>query len=420
MCYRRYGALFLILFLTAVLPLQAQDKADNQEWEQYDLDYRTFRFTLVPGLSTNGIDAANYASKYSLNILGGYHGALHNGYELGTVVNINKNYARGVQVAGIANISGEQTAGLQVSGVGNISGDDMLGLQIAGMGNLSSGNMKGLQFASILNMSGAASQGLQFSGMLNVAKTGFQGLYGAGIGNITGGDAQGLFFGGIFNIARGNTEGITGAGILSYSQSTEGITAAPVNISGDFEGIQLGAVNIVDNGQGIQMGLLNYGDDFEGLPVGLISYYNNGRKNIDSWVNAAGFTNVGMKLGTEDIYNMISIGYNPFLSRNVWQFGWSIGRLQEYKNHSMYYDFSYFKINEGNWTDDLNSIFKYRVLFAKEVAPSIKVYGGPTANMMISKVNESDDYAPYQLFDFEAKGRDYVFWFGLSLGLELL
>ncbi|MDZ7680377.1 MAG: hypothetical protein U5J63_01390 [Fodinibius sp.] len=405
--------------LTTILPLQAQQDT-KQEWKRYDLDYRAFRVTLVPGLSTNGIDAANYAAKYSLNILGGYHGALHNGYELGALVNINKYYARGLQVAGIGNISGNETAGLQIAGLGNISGGDMLGLQMAGIGNLSSGNMQGLQLAGMFNLSGAASQGLQLSGMFNIARSDIQGLFGSGIGNLSGGDAQGLLWGGVFNIADENMQGIAGAGVLNYSSSFQGIAAAPVNITGHFKGIQMGTVNVVADGQGIQLGLINYGDKFQGVPVGLISYYKDGRKNIDSWVNSSGFTNVGIKLGTEGIYNMVSVGYNPLLARDVWQLGWSIGRLHEYETHSLYTDFSYFKINEGNWTDNLNSMLTYRVLFGRDIASNVKIYGGPTANMMISKLNQSSDYAPYRLFHFDAKGRDYTFWIGFSLGVELL
>src|SRR5699024_2599400 len=132
------------------------------------------------------------------------------------------------------------------------------------------------------------------------------------------------------------------------------------------------------------------------------------------WVSDGGFTNFGIKLGTTEIYNMISIGYNTLLDRDVWQLGWSIGRLHEYQNHFMYSDFSYFKINEGSWTSDLNSIFKYRILFGKEIFNSLKLYGGPTFNLMVSSLDESDDYTWYRLIDYEAYDNQYVFWIGFT------
>lgn len=403
MSTKRFLFLFIIgLCLATVAPIQAQDQPDNS-WEKYQMEYRLFRFALVPGLSTNGIDATDYASKYSLNILAGYNGALDNGFELGGLVNANKYYSHGVQIAGLANYSGEETAGVQLAGLGSYSGDDMQGIQFAGLSNWAAEDMQGIQFSGILNFAGENSQGLQFTGGLNIARNDMQGLMAAGIGNIS----------------TGNMQGIVASGGFNYAESFQGISMAPLNINKQFQGIQIGNVNVAREGQGIQIGLINYAKEFEGVPVGLISYYGNGRTNFDTWTSETGFTNLGLKLGTEPVYNMISIGYNALLDRDVWQVGWSIGRLHQYERHYLYTDFSYFKINEGDWTEDLNSIFKYRLLFGKEIGSGLKFYGGPTINMLISKVPESNDYTLYRLFDFEAKGRQYVFWVGLSLGVEL-
>ncbi len=412
----------IIVLFTAILispsSIQAQETVDHQ-WENYELKYRTYRLTLVPGLSTNGIDAVDYASKYSFNILGGYHGALHRGFEFGTLINANKYYASGVQIAGIGNYSGKLTSGVQLAGIANYSGNGMQGIQFSGIGNWASSDMQGLQFSGIFNLSGGNIQGLQTAGAFNIAKDDIQGLLVSGVSNIAGGDIQGLLLGGLANIAQQDMQGIIASGGINYAKTFQGISLSSVNISQDFQGIQLGMANIVDDGQGIQAGLVNYGNKFEGVPVGLISYYGNGRKNIDLWTTETGFTNVGVKLGTEQVYNMLSVGFNPIISRDVWQIGWSIGRLHEYEKYDLYSDFSFHKINEGGWTNDINSIFKYRLLFGKELNKHFKVYGGPTLNMLISRLEESDDYAPYRLFDIKAKGRQYVFWLGATLGIEL-
>jgi hypothetical protein len=412
-------ALFPFLLITS-LSIQAQDRTDHQQLERYNLEYRTYRVTLFPGLSTNGIDAANYASKYSFNILGGYNGALVKGFEFGSLVNANKYYASGVQIAGITNYSGEQTSGIQIAGIGNYSGDIMQGVQISGIGNWAKSDIQGLQFGGIFNLSGGSIQGLQYAGAFNVANDDIQGLLVSGVGNISGGSSiQGLLLSGLLNVAQQDMQGIIASGGLNYAESFQGISLSTVNISKDFQGIQLGIANIIDQGQGIQAGIVNYGNDFEGVPVGLISYYKNGRKNLDLWTTETGFANIGMKLGTDQIYNMLSVGFNPWINRDVWQIGWSIGRLHEYEKYDLYSDFSYFKINEGGWTKDLNSILKYRLLFGKKINKGFKFYGGPTLNMLISRLEESDDYVPYRLFDIKAKGRQYVFWIGATLGIEL-
>lgn len=421
MLNKGFKTVLVVLFFSigGALSVQAQDVPD-QHSIKHGLEYRMFRVALIPGLSTNGIDATKYASKYSFNILAGYNGALVKGFELGTLVNANKYHAHGVQIAGLANYSGEETAGIQLAGIGSYSGDEMQGIQLAGVGNWATDGLQGIQLSGVFNLSGGDYQGLQFTGGINIARNDMQGLLGAGLGNISGGNMQGLLFSGIFNVTKNEMQGLTASGIFNYAESFEGLTFSTININQRFEGIQVGALNIAEEGEGIQLGLINYADEFYGLPVGLISYYGNGRRNIDTWTSETGFTNVGLKLGTKSDYNMISIGYNPLLDRDVWQVGWSYGKLHDYENHFLYNDFSYFKVNEGGWTKDLNSIFKYRLLFGKEFSEAIKLYGGPTFNMLISRVADSNDYTFYRLFDFEAKNRQYVFWVGFSFGIELL
>jgi len=417
----RYQPLIVIsIFAFSFQSLNAQDHTDKARRQNYNLNHRTFQVSLFPPLGTNGVDAPNFASKYSFNILAGYNGALANGFELGGLINAQKYYNHGVQIAGLANYSGSETEGVQFAGLGNISRGSMTGIQFSGLVNLSGESLQGLQFSGLANLSGADSQGLQAAGLMNAARTNMQGLYAAGVGNLSGGDMEGLLFGGVFNITKRNMTGIVTSGALNISRNFEGIETAAVNINREFQGIQAGVFNASERGEGLQVGIINYAKNFEGFPVGLISYYKNGRRNLDIWASDAGFTNVGLKLGTQEVYNMISVGYNTLLDRDVWQLGWSIGRLHQYRNHFLYTDFSYFKINEGGWTKDLNSNLKYRLLFGKDFGNGFKLYGGPSFNMLISRAEGHDDYTWYRLFDFGAKGRDYIFWMGLSAGVELI
>ncbi len=417
-----FYSLLLLFFVLTFYPVEtthAQERSDSLQWKKYDLEYRKFQVSILPGIGTNGLNGSDYASKYSFNLIAGYNGALDNGFEFGTLINAHKYYASGVQLAGLANYSGKGTAGIQFAGIGNISRKSLQGIQLTGVGNWANADIQGLQFAGIFNVSGGDMQGLQTAGTLNIAKNDMQGILFSGVGNISGGEMQGLLFGGLFNISRADMQGITASGGLTYAKDFQGISLSSINISQNFQGIQFGLTNITDEGEGIQAGLINFANSFEGAPIGLISYYRNGRHNFDLWSSETGFTNLGIKLGTNEIYNMPSIGYNPFLDRDVWQLGWSIGKLNEYDHHFLYSDFSYFKINEGSWTRDLNSMLKYRLLFGKELTNEIKLYGGPSINMLISRVEESSDYLPYRLFDFEAKDRDYAFWIGGTVGFEL-
>lgn len=392
-----------------------------------DLKYRAVRVTLVPGLSTNGVEAPNYSAKYSLNILAGYHGAL-DGYEIG-IVNLNKYYIEGFQI-GVVNGTGGDMAGLNMASLVNAAGGDMQGLQFSGLGNISGGYVQGLQFSGLLNLAGGGIQGLQFAGIANVAGDDIQGLQFAGIANAGGGDVQGIMMSGIGNFSGGYGQGIQMSGILNVANEMQGISMAGIlNIGTRMQGIQLaGIANIADEAQGVQVGLINLADEFEGVPVGLISLYGNGRKNVDVWVSDGGYTNFGLKLGTMDIYNMISLGYNSALnSEDLWSFGWTIGLhspLEEawdnerFDGYFRMKDFSIQSIQEED--DDIweSSIYSFRYLLGKELGRNVGIYAGPSLNLLVTDEDDERDYSWYSIFDGNRGDHNFDFWVGFSAGVQ--
>jgi hypothetical protein len=491
--------LALSLILTSGLTARQND----------DLLYRKVRVTLVPGLSTNGINASQYNAKYSLNIIAGYHGGLE-GYEVG-IVNINRRFARGfqfgglnltggdmtgLQIASLVNYAGLDISGLQLSGFANYAGNELSGLQLAGFANYAGTELSGLQAAGFLNYAGTNLDGLQAAGFLNYGRTSINGLQAAGFANITSGDISGLqaagfaniaggsieglqaagfaviardnseglhmsgfaniagnqmegmFLSGFSNITGGNLEGIAITGFANISaRSLEGVmisgglNVAPrsaegvmitggLNYSDTMEGVQIaGLANIARKAEGVQIGFLNYAREFEGVPVGIISYYGNGRKNIDVWATDGGFTHMGLKLGTRHIYNMVSAGYNPTITdRDVWALGWTFGvyetldeawgnpRLGNYFHHS---DFSVYHINDGEWTDEMNTRFTYRYMLGRELNRGLSIYAGPSLNLQISEVTGSSDYTWYAIVDGTRKGRDIRAWIGFSIGFQV-
>ncbi|HAC15561.1 MAG TPA: hypothetical protein DCE78_06405 [Bacteroidetes bacterium] len=471
----------MMVFMVAGL-IQAQPSTD--------LKYRKYRVALVPGISSNGIDAKEYTAKYSLNLIAGYNGGL-DGFEIGPV-NINKHYSRGMQIGvlnitggemhgfhigSIANISRDEMQGLQFAGITNVAGGELSGIQFAGITNVAGGNLNGIQFSGIANVAGGELSGIQFagitnvsdaemsgiqlsgianisnfdmqgiqiSGILNVANNNLQGVQLAGIANVNDGTSQGLIGAGIMNYSTGSAQGIYYSGVANYAEEFQGVAiAGAVNYSGhtqglqisglaniatSFQGIQVGGlVNVVEYGQGIQVGAFNFGKEFEGVPVGLISLYGNGRKQIDVWAADGGFTYAGFKTGTYDVYNMISIGYNPTITeRDVWALAWSIGLhrpLDEvwedarYEGYFLNQDFTIQHIQEGKYRDDLNHIYSYKYLLGREYSNGFSAYAGPTLNMMVSKNPNNEDYIWYSLHDITRKGREYKFWVGLTVGMQ--
>jgi hypothetical protein len=90
--------------------------------------------SLFPFLGTNGGMSGQVMNKFSLNLIGGYTAGL-NGFELGTVFNIDKRDVRSIQVAGLLNVVGGKMSGVQIAGYENICKDTVRGLQISGVFN---------------------------------------------------------------------------------------------------------------------------------------------------------------------------------------------------------------------------------------------------------------------------------------------
>lgn len=400
--------------------------AHSQSSGEDDLLYRKFRAALVPGLSTNGLEAPRYDAKYSLNLIAGYNGAL-SGYELG-LVNINRTYAYGIQIGGV-HISGGETAGVQIAALSTVTRSNMMGLQISGLGNIAGDDVQGVQLAGIGNISGGEMQGIQLSGLTNLSKKSMQGIQIAGLANISGSDMQGLQSAGLFNYTVGEAQGIQTAGLMNISGEFQGISGAGLlNITREFQGIQYAPINVAERAQGIQIGVINTAKKFEGLPVGLISYYGDGRKNLDTWISDGGFTHFGINLGTKHIYNMISVGYNPLISdRDVWTLGWSIGSYRtlddawekpQLSNYFSTHDFSFHRIFDDGWSRTQNMLYSYRYLLGRNFSGGA-LYAGPSANLLVSNQPGNSDYTWYSLFKRTDSDRDVRFWIGVSIGFRL-
>ena len=449
MLYRLFPALLLF---SLTCHFQSSAQLEHQPPEADSLNQTVLRIGLVPGVQSHGI---NTQALFSFNLLGGRGGAVTR-FEMGGLFNINELYTDGVQLAGLSNITrgysdSYQFAGLfnvarlgasggQFSGLANLSGGISQGLFFAGLGNLSKDDLQGIALSTVANLSGRDIQGMGYALGANMARGDIQGLFASGLYTGTGGSIEGLIasglitrsqFGisglvasGLANITGGEIEGLAAAGLLNYADAIRGLNAAAFNITNKFEGLQAGLFNYTGTGAGLQVGLINFGNYYEGLPIGLISYFrDNGRLESDLWINDAGFVNVGLKTGVDKAYNMISVGYNPTITdRDVWQVGLSLGINRSTDKLLIYEDYSFFRVNEGEWSGDTNNTFKFRYLVGKEVTDWFSFYAGPTLNMHVAdKEFEqlSEDYALYTLWKTANSRHVYRFWVGLAFGVQL-
>lgn len=471
---KKYFALSSLLLIISISSskLLAQDNYNRYG----DLEYRKWRLTLFTPLGTNGVAAPKYTAKYSINLLGGYHGGL-DGFEFGTLFNYNKEYASGFQIAGLVNATGGYMEGVNLAGFANYSSRGMAGIQAAGFGNFSKNDIEGLQAAGGLNyargdlsglqgalganiargnvegaqisgffnlsernMSGIqvtgggnvgleSMEGLMVSGLFNAAKGDASGLFVTGGGNIATDDMEGLMISGLFNVSSEYSSGLMISGGLNYSRYQEGLMiSAGANITQEMEGMQFGGIfNYATTATGVQVGLINIAKEFEGAPIGLLSLYGNGRKNIDVRYSDAGFTDIGITTGTYRVYNMAILGYNTSLDRNVYRFGLGVG-LEKNINDSfkkieseqlfVNQEFTVLHHFEEEWSRKTNLIFSYKYMLGYRFNSGASLYGGPSYNIQVTRVNTANDYTWYSLWDPSWKGRQYRMWVGFTVGIR--
>lgn len=157
---------------------------------------RAAQVTFLYPVGTAGTNSVDYANNFSFNIIGGLNGGV-NGFELGSVANINKGDVKGCQISGVCNMTSGDSKGLVISGVTNLMKGQSKGVEISGVANVS-GSHEGLQLSTVNfvkdNLSGSQigvvnyakkGKGLQFGvvnicgdgvlpiGILNVVKNGY-------------------------------------------------------------------------------------------------------------------------------------------------------------------------------------------------------------------------------------------------------
>lgn len=266
------------------LAVQAQHKNSGQ---------RTFQFSIVPGIGTNGLHPGGYKNVVSVNLTSGYAKASML-FELAGISNLNTGETHGLQVAGIANLTGANAfaelqqkevdkkikagfeanlGGLQVSGLTIIVMTNVFGGQITGVTNLAKGALIGVQIAGLSNVVSKFSFGLQLAGLWNSSVQSMDGTQISGLMNYTSGDLHGV------QISIINRAGyIEGRNSIGESKETA---------------LQLGIINSAKRMNGFQIGLINYAKRSQGTQVGLINIYRGGKDVGTKDGTAIGLINAG-------------------------------------------------------------------------------------------------------------------------------
>lgn len=454
-----------ILFL--FIPIVGYSQV-SKKIREYD---RLFQFSLLPGISTNGIYSASFRNRFSLNLFGGIS-AGNRILEIGIISNVNIKNSTGIQIAGIANVIGtnafvnlsqseereliikegfkSDSKGIQVAGLINYVRDNASGIQFAGGFNLIGYDFKGTQFAGIGNVVGEQGEGLQFAGLFNIAHESVGGF------QITT----------LFNYTHGRFAGLQLA-LINKNHSMDGRKSTPptsarslqlglLNMSKEMDGVQIGLINFGGRARGVQIGLINFFKKYGskenvtmGIPIGLLNigsrgsvfrlYYNELFTTNAEYTTGNCF-NCSYVMGSEmpfsdanKIYNQnaLILGYDP--SFHTWGFGYGFERILYNKFSVMphrlnekrliSFGIKFLHLNREMKIDkDFNLLTKLHVEYGKRWKGKRYFFVSASINYFLMEQEGSiKDYHirsvvidSGKLFDFNG-----FFWPGYAIGLQI-
>jgi len=339
---------------------------------------RPYQVSVIPKVSTNGKLNSQVINNFSLNMLGGYSGGT-NGFEIGSLFNIDKKSVQYAQLAGLFNIVGGHVNGLQIAGINNTVLDSVKGVQLGGINNYVNDKLSGLQVAGIYNHIGETLDGVQIAGITNFTNHKTNGAQIAGIANISSRGVSGAQFAGIFNYTR--------------------------------------------RLKGLQIGLINVSDTSEGYSIGLINIVFKGYHKLSLFTNEAMNLNAAFKTGNSKLYSILLGGYNSVPQQKVWSFGYGLGSgLITGKRFSLNTEATAQQLYLGSW-DYYNLLNRLNVQVNFRIGKYLSMYAGPSYSVFVS--NQDIHFAGYKQNIYPSGykpnklGNKVTGWFGWTAGINI-
>ncbi|WP_205525810.1 LA_2272 family surface repeat-containing protein [Pyxidicoccus trucidator] len=369
----------------AASPVETKAKAEPVASAEAEEVHIPFSLSLVPGLSTSGFHTGNVVNTVSIGLV-----ATHAKRVDGVAMSIGGNWVteglHGAQLAVGANVSRGPVTGTQLSVGGNVAGGDFFGIQSSVGVNVVRGMMEGAQLTVGANTVAGAVSGAQLSVGANVATGSVHGAQ-LSVGlNVAGGPVRGLQATVGANVAS-EVSGLQMSSGVSYARQISGGQLSLINVGGEVDGAQVGLVNVAGRVKGVQVGLLNVAGTTEGESVGLLSFVGNGQAHVQVWGSDVAMANVGLKLGGRHLYTLLAAGFTPPLDGESRRYVLGVGVGGHIPLGRFYVDVDVVgsTLHSRRLYDDTEHVLgQVRLMAGFQVARRFAVYGGVTANTLVS------------------------------------
>lgn len=222
---------------------------------------------------------------------------------------------------------------------------------------------------------------------------------------------DGIQLGFIGNLNRGATYGVQWSMGANMSDMIRGAQIAPVNHAREVQrGVQIGVVNHASTSAGGQIGALNMGGRGSSIQIGLVnvarqanaqlglfSVTREGNVHPEIWTSDTGLIHIGIRLPARYTYSMVALAISPIpgTSRSFMIGSGFGGHIP--LPHALFLDIG---MVHSIVSSDLESyrnwayLGQLRLLFGWNPRPRISVFGGPTLNVMLDRLEIAGYKAP--------------------------
>ena len=367
--------------------------------------HRPVSMGLFPGVTTDGGAEGRVRNNFSLNLIGwgddlsGFElssiGAIRRGtvkgLQISGVFDFTKENSSGVVIGGVTNIVGGSSYGLDISGVASVSRGDSIGQYIGGVATWSGGKAIGLHIGGVASLNRGDSIGQQVGGVVTWSGGEASGLRIGGVADVTGGSGTGLMIGGVADVVAKEATGFQLGGVSAYAGSLRGLQIGGVaSVARDeMSGVQIGGVvNVCGSCKGAQIGVVNIATkSFRGAQIGVVNYAADGRIAFTYWGSETALVNVGMKLGSRNMYGLLGYALDPL--GTTWSgYFYGLGGHVEL-SHALWLEVDALAFDmhpTDDWEQDkIDELIKVRGVLGWRCLDQMSIYGGIALNNLISE-----------------------------------
>lgn len=241
----------------------------------------------------------------------------------------------------------------------------------------------------------------------------------------------------VANITKGHVGGVQLSQAFNTARSIRGLQGSLVNWAGTVYGAQLGLVNVGGDSTGMQLGVVNVGKKYRGAQVGLFSYAESADAQVSLlgitkefgvhpsvWTSDTALLNLGLRFPARRTYTELVFGLHPLQNNAAWQFGVVFGVHNPIRK-KLFVDVDLMTLGVANglgFQRPLGGLVKLRAMFGWQPFNRLALFGGPTLNVMIDRIEEGsgDTVRPGYGWSntLDEDGERIRLWPGFTAGLR--